>query len=139
MSRRGREPWSNRLLVENCLAFDVATLVRAGVFREKAGTLCSTAWKSPSDQEILGAYFYVELTANGKTLLHISYGVPSGRPLVQYGQSESIEIVQTKLTLVRGPGLSALELTIMLPAAGEFESSTSCRTRTGWVAESATT
>jgi len=96
MSRRGREPRSNRPIVEDCTAFDLTTLVRSGVFRAKPGTLCSTAWKNSSGQEILGAYFYVELTANG-SFLRISYRVPRGRPLVQYGQSVSIEIVQTQL------------------------------------------
>src|SRR5216683_7020214 len=98
MSRRGRQPWSNRLLVEDCFCLDITILVRSGVLRAKLGTLYSTAWSNTSEQEILKARFFVELTANGKTLLHISYGVPSSLPLMHYGQSESVEIVQTKLT-----------------------------------------
>jgi hypothetical protein len=96
MSRRGRAPWSSRVVVEDCLAFDIAKLVRAGVFRAKPGTLCSTAWKNPHEQEIFRAYFCVELTANGRTLLHVSSGVPSNRSLIHY-PSQTIEIAQTQL------------------------------------------
>src|ERR1700719_590888 len=97
MARRGRERWSRRLLVEDCLAFDIAKLVRAGVFRARPGTLCSTAWKNAAEQEILCAYLWAELTANGRTLLHVSSGVPSSRPLMHYAQNQIIEIVQTQL------------------------------------------
>jgi hypothetical protein len=97
MSRRGRERWSTRPLVEDCLALDIANLVRASVFRARPGTLCFTAWKNPSEKEIFCAYFWVELTASGNTFLHISYGVPSSRPLMQYAQNQIIEIVKTQL------------------------------------------
>jgi hypothetical protein len=94
MARRG---WSRRLLVEDCVAFDIANLGRAGVFRARPGTLWSTAWKNAAEQEILCAYFWVELTTNGRTLLHVSSGVPSGRPPMHYAQDQIIEIVQTPL------------------------------------------
>ena len=79
------------------MAFDIAELVRAGVFRAKPGTLCSTAWKNASEHEIFFAYFLVESTPSGKTLFHISYGVPSSRPLLHYAQKQIVEIVQTQL------------------------------------------
>jgi hypothetical protein len=97
MTRSGRAPWSHRLLVEDCLAFDITSLVRPGVFRSKPGTLCSTEWKNSDGHETFRAYFWVELTANGKMLLHISYGVPSNLPLMHYAQSQTIEIAQTPL------------------------------------------
>ena len=97
MSRRGREPWSTRLLVEECLAFDIVRLVRAGVLRAEPGTLCSTEWKNPNEQVIFCAYLWVELTADGRRLLHVSSGVPSSRHLAHYAQSPPIEVVQTPL------------------------------------------
>jgi hypothetical protein len=97
MARRGRKRWSNRVVVEDCLSFDIANLVRAGVFRANPGTLCSSVWKDADEQEIFRANFWVEMTTSGKALLQVRYGVPSGRPLMHYAQSESVEIVQTPL------------------------------------------
>jgi hypothetical protein len=97
MARKGREPWSSRIIVENCLAFDIASLVRAGVFRAKPGSLCSTVWKNSDGQETFRAYFWMEMTADGRTLLHISHGVPSSVPLMHHARSETIEIAQTPL------------------------------------------
>jgi hypothetical protein len=97
MARRGRQRWSNRIIVEDCLAFDIANLVRAGVFRAEPGILCSTVWRNPEEQDIFRAHFWVEMNASGKTLLHVSYGVPSSRPLMQYAQNEIVEIMQTPL------------------------------------------
>jgi hypothetical protein len=97
MARKGRAPWSTRLIVEDCLAFDIAILVRSGVFRAKPGTLCSTVWNNSDGQESFRAYFWVELAASGKTLLHISYGVPSSVPLMHYARFVTLEIAQTPL------------------------------------------
>jgi hypothetical protein len=97
MARKGRAPWSRRLLVEDCLTFDIAKLVGSGVFREKPRTMCSSSWTGTDGQEIFRAYFYVELTASGRTLLHMSYGVPSNLPLMHYARSATIEITQTPL------------------------------------------
>ncbi len=97
MARRGRERWSNRVVVENCLSFDIANLVRAGVFRAKPGTLWSTAWNSSRDQEIWRAEYWWELTSGGQTPLHVYYGSQNGRPLMHHAQNQTVEIVETPL------------------------------------------
>lgn len=97
MARTGRERWSNRLLVEDCLPFHIARLVRAGVFRAKPRTLCSSSWGNDGEQEILCAEYWWDGTASGRTFLHITYGVPSRVPLIHSGQSATIEIVRTQL------------------------------------------
>jgi hypothetical protein len=71
--------------------------VRAGVFRAEPGTLRSSVWRNPEEQEIFRAHFWVELNASGTTLLHVSYGVPSSSPLVHYAQNEIVEIVKAPL------------------------------------------
>jgi hypothetical protein len=97
MARIGRARWSTRIVVEDCLAFDIANLVRSGVFRAKHGSLCSVDWKDLNGQVTFCAHFWVESTADGKILLHISHGVPSGIPLLHYARSATIEIVETPL------------------------------------------
>jgi hypothetical protein len=97
MARKGRAPWSTRLIVEDCLAFDIANLVRSGVFRAKTGSLFSIKWKNRDGQETFRAYFWMESTASAKTLLHVSHGVPSSVPLMHYARTQSIEIAQTAL------------------------------------------
>jgi hypothetical protein len=118
MARKGRKRWTTRIVVEDCLSFDIANLMSEGVFRAKRGTLCSSVWRNQEEQEIFRAYFWVELNASGKTLLHVSYGVPSSRPLMQYAQNEIVEIVQTPLYFGPSGGFCALASTITIHARG---------------------
>jgi hypothetical protein len=97
MARKGRQPWSNRIIVEDCLAFDIANLVRSGIFRAKPGSLCAITWKNHYGQETLRAYFWVEWTLSEKKLLHIDYGAPGSVPLMHHARSATIEIAQTPL------------------------------------------
>jgi hypothetical protein len=99
MARRGRQRWSTRPLVENCLALDIAHLVRAGAFRAKPKSPYSVVWQNPEEPEIFRASFCVDLVAPGKMLLHLYYDVPR----TQDAQSETIEIAKTPLRF--GPRL----------------------------------
>jgi hypothetical protein len=40
----GRQPWTSRLTVEDCLPLEVGSFRRAGVFDPPAKTVCTTGW-----------------------------------------------------------------------------------------------
>jgi len=46
----GRRRWTTRLTVEDCLTFDAAALLRAGVFSSPYGSHCECRWENASDQ-----------------------------------------------------------------------------------------
>jgi hypothetical protein len=89
MSRRER---SDRLCVEDCLGFDIAGLVRDGVFR--AAAVNASCWKDESGQETLRITHWLETTATGQLFLSLVYGVPN---VFTLGPDETIEIAETRL------------------------------------------
>jgi hypothetical protein len=97
MPGRGRERWSNRRVVEDCLALDIAKLVRAGVFRSQSGVLSYISWLGPSSKEVLRARCVWENGADGRRQLHLSFGPPEPSNLIGNPSSQTIEIVQTPL------------------------------------------
>jgi hypothetical protein len=79
----GRQRWSNRRIVEDCHALDIAKLVRAGVFRTQPGVLCSISWKDPSQKEILRANCFWHRCDAGKVLLSIAFSGPDSHKQIR--------------------------------------------------------
>ena len=80
MSRRGRAPWSNRLLVEDCLAFDIANSYVPASFVRSQARRVRLHGRMPANMRFSLLYFLVELTASGNTLLHILIWRPKQPP-----------------------------------------------------------
>jgi hypothetical protein len=93
----GRQRWSTRRIVEDCLAFDVAKLARYGFFRTQSGALSYISWQNPGEKETLQARCVWETNANGKVLLHISFGLYENGKIIGNSRSQTIEIVHAKL------------------------------------------
>lgn len=91
MSRTKR---SDRLCVEDCLSFDIAGLVRDGVFRVSPGTPWAWYWKDESGHEIFRLSYWLETSATGKLVLRVVNGVPT---VFTRRLDDTIEIAETRL------------------------------------------
>jgi hypothetical protein len=69
----GRQPWTSRLTVEQCLAYWDATALRvAGTFHAALGTKASISWKSDPEGTPLGTLrFEVWTDREGRRAIHV--------------------------------------------------------------------
>ena len=83
--------------VEDCIALNVSSLVRPGLFRAPPGALCSSTWRDSKQRETLRIYFWWELLQTGQSFLHINERRHSPSSPVSSIDAQNIEIVETRL------------------------------------------
>jgi hypothetical protein len=70
MLGRGRKRWSTRRIVEDCLALDIAKLVRSGVFRTQSGVLSYISWLNSAYQRMMSYLSILALKPSKSRKLH---------------------------------------------------------------------
>ena len=83
-----------KMTVEECIAFDLSGLVRAGVFRAPPGTPCNSIWEDSDQKEILRIYFWRDLTPTGRSFLRIVDRVFRASKFSRRVGAQNFEIVQ---------------------------------------------
>jgi hypothetical protein len=73
----GRERWTDRLTVEECFAFHIGNLVRAGAFEAERGITCSYTWNDSLGNPISSIKFRVFPDQTGALAVHLYHRVPA--------------------------------------------------------------
>lgn len=104
-----RRPF-RKLTVEECIGWSISSLVRAGIFRAPTGTLCDSIWRNSHQKEILRIVFRCVRAHTGCRHVRTNEGAIGTSQASRHVDSQSIEIVQTRLQFglrhwFRCPGL----------------------------------
>jgi hypothetical protein len=95
ISPMGRERWTDRLTVEECFAFDIGNLVRAGAFEAERGITCSYTWNDSLGNPISSIKFRVFPDQTGALAVHLYHRVPATLSTAERIQHQSVQITTT--------------------------------------------
>jgi hypothetical protein len=92
----GRGRWTDRLTVEECFAFDIGNLVRAGAFEAGYGVPCSTTWNDSLGNAIWRQNFRVFPDQTGALAVHFYHPVPATLCTPARVQRQTVQVVTTR-------------------------------------------
>jgi len=91
----GRKRWTDRLTVEECLAFDIGNLVRAGAFDAERGVPCYTTWTDSVGNPIWSIKFRVFPDRTGALAVHFYHRVAATPSAPERILHQTVQITTT--------------------------------------------
>jgi hypothetical protein len=92
----GRRRWTTRLTVEQCCAFDIRQLVRAGVFDADPRSLCAFTWNDSAGKPISRVTFRVFPDRTGALAVHFYHPMLATLSDPAWIQQQIVQITTTK-------------------------------------------
>lgn len=92
----GLKRWTDRLTVEECFAFDIGNLVRAGAFEAEPGVPCSTTWNDSAGMPISSVTFRIFPDRTGALAVHVYHPVPATPSSPARVQRQIVQITSTR-------------------------------------------
>jgi hypothetical protein len=91
----GRRRWTTRLTVEECFAFDIGKLVRAGAFEVERGIPCNYTWNDSLGNPTWSIKFRVFPDQTGALAVHFYHRVPATPSSPARVQHQSVQLTTT--------------------------------------------